>query len=392
MKKTIYFFLLITINVLGQESNNTILEKTILQLNKIERILYQSTFQAMENGIVYSERTDSIFFDFTNQNKNSTPKYFIKNDLVEMVFDGKQLIQSLAKEKLIVTYQNSNVNNPLMLMLFPIKRILPKMMYNSNIEIIRKKDTVVNGQEHYLFDLRHKNEILDWDRLALKELMGATNNYTLIIGKSDYLPRKIVMSNGPSGTMSRTFEDFNYEYVVDHNIWTGELFPAEYDKITFEEYFKIMQEKMASHISNSNGSVKSKHFENWELPNLEDNSMVDFSKLKGNVILLEFWFKNCGPCVQAVPKLNAIHEKYKDRKFQLFGIEYREDFPQENLMAYVEKIKIAYPTLYKGGSLAATYKVTAAPTFMIIDKKGDVIYAEIGFNDEEIMKVIEANL
>jgi thiol-disulfide isomerase/thioredoxin len=392
MKKTIYFFLLITINVLGQESNNTILEKTILQLNKIERILYQSTFQAMENGIVYSERTDSIFFDFTNQNKNSTPKYFIKNDLVEMVFDGKQLIQSLAKEKLIVTYQNSNVNNPLMLMLFPIKRILPKMMYNSNIEIIRKKDTVVNGQEHYLFDLRQKNEILDWDRLALKELMGATNNYTLIIGKSDYLPRKIVMSNGPSGTMSRTFEDFNYEYVVDHNIWTGELFPAEYDKITFEEYFKIMQEKMASHISNSNGSVKSKHFENWELPNLEDNSMVDFSKLKGNVILLEFWFKNCGPCVQAVPKLNAIHEKYKDRKFQLFGIEYREDFPQENLMAYVEKIKIAYPTLYKGGSLAATYKVTAAPTFMIIDKKGDVIYAEIGFNDEEIMKVIEANL
>ncbi|MCM4174326.1 TlpA family protein disulfide reductase [Arenibacter sp. TNZ] len=344
----------------------------------------------MDGGTTYLDKMDTVFFDFTNSN-NSTPKYHMASDESELIYDGKRHISTLVNEKVILIDDTPNANNPLMLTLYGVKKFLPEMMMNENIEFVRKQDTLLNGQKLYVFDITFKGGYIDWGNFVLKNVSAAETEYTLMIGMSDYLPRKMIMDNGPTGRMSRTYDSFDFDYNQDDSVWSGALFPKDYSKMTWAEY-REKKNKMQSLKVRSTESKMVQDIKQWKLPNLEDNSMVDFSKLKGNVILLEFWFKNCGPCVQAVPKLNAIHEKYKDGKFQLFGIEFREDFPQENLMAYVEKIKIAYPTLYKGGSLAATYEVTAAPTFILINKKGDVIFAESGFNEKEIIKLIEANL
>ncbi|MCM4174237.1 TlpA family protein disulfide reductase [Arenibacter sp. TNZ] len=391
MKKTIYLICFITIKVFSQESDTSILEKTISNIYDIERVKYQSTFQAMDGGTTYLDKIDTVFFDFTNSN-NSTPKYHMASDESELIYDGKRHISTLVNEKVILIDDTPNANNPLILTLYGVKKFLPEMMMNENIEFVRKQDTLLNGQKLYVFDITFKGGYIDWGNFVLKNVSAAETEYTLMIGMSDYLPRKMIMDNGPTGRMSRTYDSFDFDYNQDDSVWSGALFPKDYSKMTWAEYREKQKNKMQSLKVRSAESKIVQDVEHWKLPNLENNSIVDFNKLKGNVILIEFWFKNCGPCVQAVPKLNAIHEKYKDSKFQLFGIEYREDFPQENLMAYVEKIKIEYPTLYKGKSLAATYEVTAAPTFILINKKGDVIFAESGFNEKEIIKLIEANL
>ena len=279
----------------------------------------------------------------------------------------------------------------MLLTLYAVKKLLPDMMINSNIEFIRKQDTLLNRQMLYVFDIIFNGGYIDWENFVLKNVSGAETEYTLMIGKSDYLPRKMIMDNGPNGRMSRTYDNFDFDYVPNANVWTGALLPKDYETMTFTQFYDKQVEKMQGLKVDSSESKMGKAIEQWKLPRLEDNSIVDFSKLKGNVILLEFWFKNCGPCVQAVPKLNVIYQKYKNEKFHLFGIEFREDFSQENLREYAKKIKIAYPTLYKGGSMAATYEVSAAPAFILINKKGDVIYAQSGFNEEEIIKKIEAN-
>ncbi len=390
MNKIIHFFCLITISVFGQESNNAILEKTMLQLNKIESIFYQSTLESADSGITYIESDASIFFDFTNT--SALPKYFIKTNESELIYNGKQHIQSLSKEKLIVTNESPNAINPLVLTLFSLKVLLPKMMYNTDIIITKKKDTVINNELNYLFELVCKNGYIDWQKLVLKNVPEIETKYILTIKKSNFLPSKMIMPNGSSGTMSRTFDNFIFDYKPDKNTWTGSLLPTEYDKITFNEYLKIMQAKISSPKDNSKNSLNSKNIETWKLPNVINNSTVDFSLFKGNVILLEFWFKFCGPCVQAVPKLNAMHQKYKGDKFKLFGIEFREDFHQGNLIQYIEKIKMNYPILYKGKKMAAHYGIASAPTFIIINKNGDIIYAESGFNEKEITQLIEKNL
>jgi thiol-disulfide isomerase/thioredoxin len=218
------------------------------------------------------------------------------------------------------------------------------------------------------------------------------NKYTLIINKSDYLPRKITMPNGPSGTLSRTIDNLKLEHKIDNQIWTGEMLPSEFTPITFENYLKRMQAKMASDSKKDINSEETKKIGTWKIPNVENDELVDFSNFKGNVVLLEFWFKFCGPCVRAVPGLNELYRKYKDNKFLLYGIEFMENFPKENLQEYVSKIKINYPVLYKGKKLAGKYSVGAAPTIMILDNKGNIVYLESGFDKEKIESVIKENL
>jgi hypothetical protein len=138
---------LITANSYSQDADIEILQKTIFELNKIETVFHQSTIEGIENGITYLENTNSIFFDF--RGNTETPKYYLKHSDSELIYDGSRHIQSLTKEKLIVTNNSPNPNNPLLLTLYTIKELLPKMISNSNIKILRGKDTLINGKENF---------------------------------------------------------------------------------------------------------------------------------------------------------------------------------------------------------------------------------------------------
>lgn len=396
MKKAIYSILfLTTLNINSQESNIQILQNTISKLNNIERVFYTSRFEGNESKITYIHSEDSIFFQFANYNKNETPKYYIKNKDSELIFDGKNHIQSMVNEKVIVTEGSRNPNNPLLLTLYPIRLLLPQLIRNENVEIKRKDDITFNGQKNFAFDFSLKNSVIDWNQLNIKTFDKAGvgyNTYTLLINKADYMPSKIIMPNGPSGSMSRTIENLNFNYNIDAKTWTGDLLPKNYTRITLQEYFKQMEEKMTLHSKDGLTNKTEQNIEEWKLPNLKTDQLVDFSQFKGKVVLLEFWFKYCGPCVKAVPELNELNQKYKKDAFLLYGIEFREDFPKTDLQEYVSKIKIDYPVLYKGKELANEYSVQAAPTFMIINKKGTIVYLESGFDKEKIENVIKENL
>jgi thiol-disulfide isomerase/thioredoxin len=42
----------------------------------------------------------------------------------------------------------------------------------------------------------------------------------------------------------------------------------------------------------------------------------DFSKMKGQYVLLDFWGSWCGPCLEEVPKLRNLHKKFHNKSFK----------------------------------------------------------------------------
>lgn len=118
---------MITIKVFSQESDTSILEKTISNIYDIERVKYRSTVQAMDGGTTYLDNLDTVFFDFTNSN-NSTPKYHMVIDESELIYDGKRHISTLVNEKAILIDDTPNANNPLILTLYGVKKFLTEMM------------------------------------------------------------------------------------------------------------------------------------------------------------------------------------------------------------------------------------------------------------------------
>lgn len=83
MKKYLYLICLIAIKMFSQESNSSILETTVSKIYGIETVKYQSTFQAMESGTTYSDRTDTIFFDF--KDVSFPPKYHLTSNKAELI-------------------------------------------------------------------------------------------------------------------------------------------------------------------------------------------------------------------------------------------------------------------------------------------------------------------
>lgn len=391
MKKVLTLFTLLITIIACEKSDMEILEKTITVLDEIEKVRYKSNLRASEGGTIYLDKTDTLFFDFKTELVNLTPRYFLNDSVGELIFDGKNHIQSLSRERVTLTDDSANPNNPLMITLFPIKVFLPKLIANQDVSITRKTDSLNKDLKNYVFEIIVKKGYLDWEKLEINNSVSNDSKYILTISKSNYLPIKFQMQNGESGTFSRTLEDFDFSYTPSEELWTGSHIPEDYTKMTFTEYQSIQRENFKN-LQESTSSTSDKKLNLVELPNLENNSIVKLSSHKGDLVLLEFWFKFCGPCVQAVPKLNAIYEKYKDQDFVLYGIEFKQDFDQQNLREYVKKIKMNYPSLYQGKKIADELGVTAAPSFVILDRDGKIIYVEARFNEEEINKVLKENL
>ena len=45
-----------------------------------------------------------------------------------------------------------------------------------------------------------------------------------------------------------------------------------------------------------------------------DNKTIELSKLKGHVVVLNFWFTRCGPCIEEIPGFNKLVEFYNNNK------------------------------------------------------------------------------
>ena len=117
-----------------------------------------------------------------------------------------------------------------------------------------------------------------------------------------------------------------------------------------------------------------------------DGKEVKLSALKGSVVVMDFWATWCGPCKAAMPSVQKLHEKYKEKGVQVYGLNTWEK--DGDPAKYMKDQKYTYGLLLKADDVAKKYAVTGIPTFYIIGKDGKVIFTEVGFNGPESEKQI----
>lgn len=89
---------------------------------------------------------------------------------------------------------------------------------------------------------------------------------------------------------------------------------------------------------------------------------------KGKFILIDFWATWCGPCIRAIPELNAFHEKFKD-DLVVIGI---SDESKEKINNF-KKVKIDYySAIDTNKTLKNIYEVQGIPHCVLIDPDGIV--------------------
>jgi peroxiredoxin len=100
----------------------------------------------------------------------------------------------------------------------------------------------------------------------------------------------------------------------------------------------------------------------------------DLAALRGKVIVLNFWFTGCQPCVEEIPGLNDLVDKFKNKDVVFIAPTWDDVSP---LQAFLKEHPFKYHIIPNAGYLIlgpyndGTENV-AFPTHVVIDREGKI--------------------
>ena len=107
----------------------------------------------------------------------------------------------------------------------------------------------------------------------------------------------------------------------------------------------------------------------------------DLGRLRGRVVVLNFWATWCEPCKQELPSLRRLKEKLSDRPVDVLTVNYGE-FP-ERITQFLDREGETPLTvlLDPQKEVARDWKVGGLPMTFLVDTKGRARYVAFGERD-----------
>lgn len=126
----------------------------------------------------------------------------------------------------------------------------------------------------------------------------------------------------------------------------------------------------------------------WKLADAA-GKMHALADYRDKLVVLDFWATWCGPCVQVMPNLQRLHEKFRARGVEVIGINAWEE---SNSAAYMKEKGYTYELLLKGETVAEAYRASTLPTIYLIGVDGKIVYRGGAINSENLDVLIEQYL
>lgn len=122
----------------------------------------------------------------------------------------------------------------------------------------------------------------------------------------------------------------------------------------------------------------------FTLPNLKGDS-ITLSEVEDKLILIDFWYMSCKPCVVAMPYLQKLQNEFDEKGLEVFGLNSFDniDKRREKLASFLERKGIFYQNLLSTQEVAVDYSVPIYPTLYLINSKKEIVFVKEGFNPSE---------
>lgn len=127
----------------------------------------------------------------------------------------------------------------------------------------------------------------------------------------------------------------------------------------------------------------------FELITPEGNELA-LKDLRGHIVLLDFWASWCGPCMEEMPNLKMLYEKFHDRGLEIVGVSM--DHVKDNWTGAIGKAGLVWRHVsslrgMRKCPVAREYQVVAIPKLYIISEEGRIIANDL--RGEELVNKIE---
>ena len=223
---------------------------------------------------------------------------------------------------------------------------------------IAPEEKVVNEKK----ELKHSNNTRPSNSVVFRNAKGSYLTET---------EKDSIVENQENLQALRRYDDVNKntEYILfkDYDDLRGFLEDSVVDDLIEEN--KLMR-------SGGRGAVVMKRVQDkWldkPLPkeqfDMINGSTKSFSDFEGSMLVINFWYINCGPCIAEMPYLNKLVEKYKDDNIKFLALSFDS---KEDIKQFISEVDFKY----EQGKIerAFSYEFTpVAPGHFIIDESGIV--------------------
>lgn len=115
-----------------------------------------------------------------------------------------------------------------------------------------------------------------------------------------------------------------------------------------------------------------------------DGSTVDLAKLRGKVVLIDFWATCCEPCMQEVPNVVAVYKAFHEKGFEIIGISL--DSRKDTMLKVTREKEMTWPQYFDGkgpnNEISSAFHINLIPAMWLVNKKGYVVTTDARGNLE----------
>lgn len=100
--------------------------------------------------------------------------------------------------------------------------------------------------------------------------------------------------------------------------------------------------------------------------------LASWKELQGQVVVLDFWATWCEPCVDSIPHLNSLVERFKGRPVAFISV--TDESKEKVLGAFLEKHPMkGWLAFDEGGKAFSAFAVRGRPQTFILDSSGAIV-------------------
>lgn len=146
--------------------------------------------------------------------------------------------------------------------------------------------------------------------------------------------------------------------------------------LTFSQQPTKEQIKQVEEARKEVKRMKGQSFPDFELTAL-DGKVYSKEELQGKILLVNFWFSRCGPCIMEMPEMNEMVSEFSDEEIVFLAPTFDSN---DEVNRFLEKRDFDYEIIADVKEFCKEMKIQSYPTHFVVNREGFIEKVVIGYS------------